>query len=233
MKKIFILIFACVSIISCSQKKENIQNISVDEFQNLVHENAIVLDVRTQEETNRGQIKGASTLDFYGSNFENSLSLIEKDKEVFVYCQSGGRSKKAAKILVNMGQFKVYNVEGGIRAWKTNGYEITTPTESKPSDNLEVSLDSLNNVIAQNQTTFISFQTKWCAPCRKMDPVIAKLEEANPEVAFLKIDMDKNNALSEKFEVKSIPTFFIFKNQNESWSATGIQEIKSLQKLLE
>lgn len=233
MKKIFILIFACVSIISCSQKKENIQNISVDEFQNLVHENAIVLDVRTQEETNRGQIKGASTLDFYGSNFENSLSLIEKDKEVFVYCQSGGRSKKAAKILVNMGQFKVYNVEGGIRAWKTNGYELTTPTESKPSDNLEVSLDSLNNVIAQNQTTFISFQTKWCAPCRKMDPVIAKLEEANPEVAFLKIDMDKNNALSEKFEVKSIPTFFIFKNQNESWSATGIQEIKSLQKLLE
>lgn len=233
MKKIFILIFACVSIISCSQKKENIQNISVDEFQNLVHENAIVLDVRTEEETNRGQIKGASTLDFYGSNFENSLSLIEKDKEVFVYCQSGGRSKKAAKILVNMGQFKVYNVEGGIRAWKTNGYELTTPTESKPSDNLEVSLDSLNNVIAQNQTTFISFQTKWCAPCRKMDPVIAKLEEANPEVAFLKIDMDKNNALSEKFEVKSIPTFFIFKNQNESWSATGIQEIKSLQKLLE
>jgi rhodanese-related sulfurtransferase len=233
MKNIFILLFASISIVSCSQKKEGVQNISVSEYQNLVHDNAIVLDVRTEDETNQGQIKGASSLDFYESNFENSLSLIQKDKEVFVYCQSGGRSKKAAKLLMEMGQFKVYNIEGGIRAWKAKGYELTTPSESKGNNNLEVSLDSLNNIIAQNQTAFISFQTKWCAPCRQMDPIIAKLKETNPEVAFLKIDLDKNDALAKKFEVKSIPTFFIYKNQSESWSATGVQEIESLQKLLE
>ena len=233
MKNIFILLFASISIVSCSQKKEGVQNISVSEYQNLVHDNAIVLDVRTVDETNQGQIKGSSSLDFYESNFENSLSLIQKDKEVFVYCQSGGRSKKAAKLLMEMGQFKVYNIEGGIRAWKAKGYELTTPSESKGNNNLEVSLDSLNNIIAQNQTAFISFQTKWCAPCRQMDPIIAKLKETNPEVAFLKIDLDKNDALAKKFEVKSIPTFFIYKNQSESWSATGVQEIESLQKLLE
>ena len=233
MKNIFILLFASISIVSCSQKKEGVQNISVSEYQNLVHDNAIVLDVRTEDETNQGQIKGSSSLDFYESNFENSLSLIQKDKEVFVYCQSGGRSKKAAKLLMEMGQFKVYNIEGGIRAWKAKGYELTTPSESKGNNNLEVSLDSLNNIIAQNQTAFISFQTKWCAPCRQMDPIIAKLKETNPEVAFLKIDLDKNDALAKKFEVKSIPTFFIYKNQSESWSATGVQEIESLQKLLE
>jgi rhodanese-related sulfurtransferase len=233
MKNIFILLFASISIVSCSQKKEGVQNISVSEYQNLVHDNAIVLDVRTEDETNQGQIKGSSSLDFYESNFENSLSLIQKDKEVFVYCQSGGRSKKAAKLLMEMGQFKVYNIEGGIRAWKAKGYELTAPSESKGNNNLEVSLDSLNNIIAQNQTAFISFQTKWCAPCRQMDPIIAKLKETNPEVAFLKIDLDKNDALAKKFEVKSIPTFFIYKNQSESWSATGVQEIESLQKLLE
>ena len=172
-------------------------------------------------------------MDFYSSSFENSLSLIQKEKEVFVYCQSGGRSKKAAKLLAQMGQFKVYNVEGGIRAWKENGFELTPAVINNGNTNLEVSQDSLNNIIAQNQTTFISFQTKWCAPCRKMDSVIAKLKEANPEVAFIKIDMDKNDALAKQFQVKSIPTFFVYKNQKESWSATGVQESEVLQKLLD
>ena len=68
MKNIFILLFASISIVSCSQKKEGVQNISVSEYQNLVHDNAIVLDVRTEDETNQGQIKGSSSLDFYESN---------------------------------------------------------------------------------------------------------------------------------------------------------------------
>jgi rhodanese-related sulfurtransferase len=233
MKPFFILLFASISIVSCSQKKQDIQNISVTEFKELVSDNAIVLDVRTEEETSQGQIEGASSLDYYGSNFEKSLSLIQKNKEVFVYCQSGGRSKKAAKLLAQMGQLKVYNVKGGIRAWKENGFEVTVAQESKEVINLEVSLDSLNNIISQNQTAFISFQTKWCAPCRQMDPVITKLKEANPEVAFLKIDMDKNDALAKIYKVESIPTFFVYKNQNESWNGTGIQEKEFLQKLLE
>lgn len=233
MKNILILLFASISIISCSQKKQETQNISVLEFKNSKTENAIILDVRTEEEISQGQIEGAGSLDFYSSSFENSLSLIQKEKEVFVYCQSGGRSKKAAKLLAQMGQFKVYNVEGGIRAWKENGFELTPAVINNGNTNLEVSQDSLNNIIAQNQTTFISFQTKWCAPCRKMDPVIAKLKEANPEVAFIKIDMDKNDALAKQFQVKSIPTFFVYKNQKESWSATGVQESEVLQKLLD
>lgn len=233
MKNILILLFAIISIISCSQKKQEIQNISVLEFKNSKTENAIILDVRTEEEISQGQIEGASSLDFYSSNFENSLSLIQKEKEVFVYCQTGGRSKKAAKLLAQMGQFKVYNLEEGIRAWKENGFELTPAVINNGNTNLEVSQDSLNNIIAENQTVFISLQTKWCAPCRKMNQVITKLKEANPEVAFIKIDMDKNDALAKQFQVKSIPTFFIYKNQKESWSATGVQESEVLQKLLD
>jgi rhodanese-related sulfurtransferase len=111
MKYKLILLFATISLASCSQKKQNYYNISVSDFKKSVGESAIILDVRTEEETNQGQIKGASSLDYYNSNFENSLSLIQKDKEVYVYCLSGGRSKKAAKKLAEMGQFKVYNVE--------------------------------------------------------------------------------------------------------------------------
>lgn len=233
MKNIFLLLFASILTASCSQNKQEFQNISVTEFKNSNLQNAIILDVRTEEETSQGQIEGASSLDYYGSNFENSLSLIQKDKQVFVYCLSGGRSKKAAKKLAEMGQFKVYNIEGGVRAWIEKGYKLTSSTKEKTNANLEIKLDSLNNIITQNQVAFISFQTKWCAPCRKMDPVLEELKEKNPKVAFLKVDMDINSALAKKFKVKSIPTFFIYKNQEEVWSATGIQKIESLQQLLE
>lgn len=233
MKYKLILLFATISLASCSQKKQNYYNISVSDFKKSVGESAIILDVRTEEETNQGQIEGASSLDYYNSNFENSLSLIQKDKEVYVYCLSGGRSKKAAKKLAEMGQFKVYNVEGGVRAWIESGYKLTPAITNKTSQNLEVSIDSLYSVINQNEIAFISFQTKWCAPCRKMDPVIEQLKKENPEIGFLKVDMDKNKMLADKFKVKSIPTFFIYKNKKESWSATGYQEKEDVKKLLQ
>jgi thioredoxin len=233
MNKILPLFFVFVTMIACSQKKQNYYNISVSEFKNSVSENDIILDVRTEEETEQGQINRASSLDFYSPNFENSLSLIQKDKKVYIYCLSGGRSKKAAEQLAQMGQFKVYNIQGGIRDWIEKGYELTPAINKKTSHNLEVSLDSLNNAINQNDLAFISFQTKWCAPCRKMDPVIDELKEQNPHVAFLKVDMDKNKDLANIFEVKSIPTFFIFKNKKESWRATGLQQKDEIQKLLQ
>ena len=72
---------------------------------------------RTPEETSLGQINNASTLNFYGDSFEDKLKLIQKNKTVFVYCRSGGRSIKAAKLLLELGQHKVYNLKGGIEAW--------------------------------------------------------------------------------------------------------------------
>ena len=74
----------------------------------------------------------------------------------------------------------------------------------------------------------MAFQTKWCAPCRKMNPTIETLEKTHPEVAFLRIDMDQNTSLSEKFNVQSIPTFIVYKNKKESWRGNGIQKLKTL-----
>ncbi|MFY7810748.1 MAG: rhodanese-like domain-containing protein [Flavobacterium sp.] len=85
-------------------------------FQN---ENAIILDVRTEEEFNSERIPNAINIDIYkGQGFIYSLEELDKNKEYFVYCKSGMRSENACKIMKELGFEKTYNLLGGIMAWQ-------------------------------------------------------------------------------------------------------------------
>jgi len=59
----------------------------------------VTLDPRTPQEVADGSVNDASTINYYNSEFETKINLIPKNKEIFVYCKSGGRSAEAAKIL--------------------------------------------------------------------------------------------------------------------------------------
>ena len=77
-----------------------------------------LVDVRTRAEFMSGHIKGASNIDFFqGSVFESAFSKMKKDKPIYLYCQSGNRSQKAARRLSDMGFEEVYDLRGGYRAW--------------------------------------------------------------------------------------------------------------------
>ncbi len=77
-----------------------------------------LVDVRTRAEFASGHIKGASNIDFFqGAAFESAFSRMKKDKPVYLYCQSGNRSQKAARRLAQMGFAEVYDLRGGYRTW--------------------------------------------------------------------------------------------------------------------
>ena len=79
----------------------------------------------------------------------------------------------------------------------------------------------------------MAFQTKWCAPCKKMKPIIAELEEEYiGKIQFVKVDLDANTELSEKYSVASIPTFIYFKNGQEVWRKIGFQDKQTLVEIL-
>ena len=93
----------------------SVQNISAAEFQKQIEQNpGIILDVRTPGETAQGYIPDASFIDFYDKEFTNKVKLMQKDKPIYVYCRSGGRSAKAAEILKQNGFKEVYNLLGGL-----------------------------------------------------------------------------------------------------------------------
>lgn len=100
------------------------KNIGTAEFQKMMASDVVVLDVRTPEEVAAGSIEGSTALDFYGANFKQSLEALDKDKPVLVYCAVGGRSGNAMQMMKKMGFKEVYNLSGGIRAWKSEGKPV-------------------------------------------------------------------------------------------------------------
>ncbi|MDC6366229.1 MULTISPECIES: rhodanese-like domain-containing protein [Flavobacteriaceae] len=102
-----------------SDSSDSIKVLSKEDYKKGITKGKVQLvDVRTPREYGSGHIKGAKNVDFFQrSSFEAAFSKFDKTKPVYVYCQSGNRSQKAAKRLINMGFLEVYDLRGGYRAW--------------------------------------------------------------------------------------------------------------------
>jgi rhodanese-related sulfurtransferase len=80
---------------------------------------AIILDVRTENEFSEGIIASAVNIDINsGQQFINALEALDKEKNYFVYCRSGMRSVKACEIMNQLGFENAYNLTGGILEWE-------------------------------------------------------------------------------------------------------------------
>jgi rhodanese-related sulfurtransferase len=111
---------------SSSQSEFSVQNVDAEQFQELVKSgDGITLDVRTPEEVSEGYIASAITLDYQAEDFEEKINQLPKEKEIYVYCKVGGRSSKAADMLLSKGFSKVYQLEKGLDDWKEKGLPIT------------------------------------------------------------------------------------------------------------
>ena len=81
-------------------------------------ENAVILDVRTEDEVADGFIPNAKNIDIYkGQGFIYELEALDKSKNYYVYCRSGARSAQACAIMNQLGFENTYNLVGGIMAW--------------------------------------------------------------------------------------------------------------------
>ena len=123
----FGLIFL-LAITSCKgQLNPGIQNISAEEMQTLLKMDDVQLvDVRTPEEYQMGQIANAQNINYFSPTFDEDLKKLDKNKPIIVYCKSGQRSSKCSVKLLEAGFVKIYNLEGGITQWQHQGLEIKT-----------------------------------------------------------------------------------------------------------
>lgn len=234
MKLSFQSLFVLFLFLGTAVIAQEVIHINAKEFKNLlISEQGILLDVRTPEETSLGQINNASTLNFYGDSFEDKLKLIQKNKTVFVYCRSGGRSIKAAKLLLELGQHKVYNLKGGIGAWERLGFQITEASTDADENIKVLTSTEFKALIATDKLVLTDFHTQWCVPCKKLVPIIEELEiELKQSTYFLRIDVDRSKALADSYEVVAVPTLLLFKNGEIVWRNTGLLTKAELKKTL-
>ncbi len=80
--------------------------------------NAVILDVRTEDECSEGMIPNAINMDIYkGHEFIEALEQLDNSKSYYVYCRSGARSAKACDAMNNLGFANTYNLLGGFLEW--------------------------------------------------------------------------------------------------------------------
>ncbi|MCB0445390.1 MAG: rhodanese-like domain-containing protein [Gelidibacter sp.] len=89
--------------------------------------NAVILDVRTDAEVDEGIIPNAIHIDIYkGQDFINEIETLDKTKNYYVYCKSGGRSGQACSIMNQLGFQNAYNLIGGFNEWRGETTSIKT-----------------------------------------------------------------------------------------------------------
>lgn len=122
--KNLIFVLLALSGFSCGTPDVQAQSkLNPSDFEALLAKDKTIqlVDVRTPEEFAAGHIDGARLMDFYDSGFAAQLGKLDKSKPVAVYCAAGGRSGSAAEQLNKMGFKKVYDLAGGMRAWRSAG----------------------------------------------------------------------------------------------------------------
>lgn len=97
------------------------KNLTQDQWKEGVQKdsNAVILDVRTEEEFIEGFIPNARNLDIHKSeDFNDEIGKMDKSKKYYVYCRSGARSGQACAIMQQQGFDDAYNLMGGITEWE-------------------------------------------------------------------------------------------------------------------
>ncbi len=94
--------------------------------------------------------------------------------------------------------------------------------------------EQFKEIISSSTPTLVDFYATWCAPCQRMHPILEELKTAlGDKVRIIKVDVDKNEALAQEFNVQSIPSIFIFKNGEIHWRQVGLQRLSILKQAVE
>lgn len=96
-------------------------------------------------------------------------------------------------------------------------------------------LEDFENLLKSNKMLAVDFFAVWCGPCQFIGPVFAEQSKNFPEVKFIKVDVDKSEDISRKYEIECMPTFIFFKDGNIFERMSGANQnklINSLYKLV-
>lgn len=84
-------------------------------------------------------------------------------------------------------------------------------------------MKTFNDMITSDKPVLVDFFATWCGPCKTLAPILKEVkDELEDAVNIIKIDVDKNQPLSAQYQVKGVPTLFLFQNGKQLWRQSGV-----------
>lgn len=224
MKRIVVLFLMVLAFFSsCAQDKATA--LTPQPFSARIQQDSVqVLDVRTTEEFRSGHVLQAMQADWNKPDeFNKRIQSLDKNKPVYVYCLSGGRSAAAAKKLRQEGFREVVNMSGGIMAWKKEQLPLTVAANTPG-----MSYATLQEKIAASPLVLVDIGATWCPPCRKMAPLVQQLVANTPGLTLIPVDASSATEIVKALEAEEIPVFILYRNGRQVWRKSGILSYEDL-----
>lgn len=97
---------------------------------------------------------------------------------------------------------------------------------------VELTQTNFEDTISNNDLVLIDFWAHWCGPCRSFAPIYDQVSQKYPAVVFAKVNTDQEQALAGNFNIRSIPTLMIFREQIIIFSQAGSLPASALEEVI-
>jgi len=93
---------------------------------------------------------------------------------------------------------------------------------------------SFEKIISSETPVLVDFFADWCGPCKMLAPILKDVkQELGDAIKIVKIDVDKNQSIAAKYQVKGVPTMLLFKNGKQVWRQSGVLQKKDLVQIIQ
>ena len=84
-------------------------------------------------------------------------------------------------------------------------------------------MSNFENIIQSEKPVLIDFFATWCGPCKTLAPILKEVKDSlGDRISILKIDVDKNQELASKYQVRGVPTMVLYQNGKQLWRQSGV-----------
>ena len=92
---------------------------------------------------------------------------------------------------------------------------------------------TFNEIINKDSIVLVDFFAEWCGPCKMMAPILEQVKKKlQHDVTILKVDVDKNQGIAQKLQIRGVPTLVMYKSGKQLWRQSGVVQTVDLLQII-